>query len=78
MTDDGQAPADAVAQDVRTALSQPAQTWVKALIEEGKTAEQRPQNIGHGHVNQRPDGIKVRCGGPLLCPLCAVDAAQAR
>ncbi len=26
--------------------------------------------LGHGHVNPRPDGVKARCGGPLLCQAC--------
>lgn len=33
-------------------------------------------NSGHGHVWQRPDGIKARCGGPALgCPICQMDDA---
>ncbi len=30
-------------------------------------------NSGHGHVWARPDGAKVRCGGPGLCSTCAAD-----
>lgn len=30
-------------------------------------------NSGHGHVWRRPDGIKVKCGGPGLCGACASD-----
>ena len=33
-------------------------------------------NAGHGHVWQRPDGMKVRCGGPGLCGQCAFDAGR--
>ena len=33
-------------------------------------------NIGHGHVWSRPDGLKVRCGGPTICVVCAKDAAS--
>lgn len=33
-------------------------------------------NTGHGHVWERPDGMKTRCGGPSICKLCALDAAQ--
>lgn len=33
-------------------------------------------NTGHGHVWPRPDGLKARCGGPVLCAECARDAAQ--
>lgn len=32
-------------------------------------------NIGHGHVYERPDGVKARCGGPRMCHACAIDAA---
>jgi hypothetical protein len=34
------------------------------------------QNIGHGHVFPRPDGVRARCGGPALCPACARDLAR--
>lgn len=30
---------------------------------------------GHGHVTPRPDGSKARCGGPLICGQCALEAA---
>ena len=33
-------------------------------------------NSGHGHIYARPDGIKVRCGGPGICPECAHDREQ--
>ena len=33
-------------------------------------------NTGHGHVYRRPDGVKVRCGGPSICPECAKELAQ--
>ncbi len=32
-------------------------------------------NTGHGHVWKRPDGVTARCGGPLMCKECALDAA---
>ncbi len=32
-------------------------------------------NKGHGHVWDRPDGLKARCGGPVLCKECARDKA---
>lgn len=32
-------------------------------------------NTGHGHVWERPDGSKARCGGPKMCEECAKDAA---
>ncbi len=33
-------------------------------------------NTGHGHVWERPDGEKARCGGPGMCPECNRDAAR--
>lgn len=33
-------------------------------------------NTGHGHIWERPDGIRARCGGPRLCKECARDYAQ--
>lgn len=33
-------------------------------------------NFGHGHVYPRPDGVKMRCGGPGLCPRCSDDLAK--
>lgn len=33
-------------------------------------------NTGHGHIWERPDGIKARCGGPRICKECARDYAQ--
>lgn len=30
-------------------------------------------NTGHGHVWGRPDGTRMRCGGPGLCSECARD-----
>lgn len=34
-------------------------------------------NSGHGHVVPRPDGMKARCGGPALCPVCRKEAKEA-
>ena len=33
-------------------------------------------NTGHGHVFPRPDGAKMRCGGPAMCKVCAADRAR--
>lgn len=33
-------------------------------------------NTGHGHVRPRPDGIKMRCGGPGLCSACSKERAS--
>ncbi len=35
------------------------------------------ENKGHGHVHERPDGVKARCGGPGICSVCALEMAQA-
>ena len=32
-------------------------------------------NTGHGHVWERPDGIKARCGGSGFCAQCSADQA---
>lgn len=35
--------------------------------------------IGHGHVTPRANGFKVRCGGPGMCVVCALEqSAQIR
>lgn len=33
-------------------------------------------NSGHGHVYQRPDGARMRCGGPGICSYCGADQAR--
>lgn len=35
-----------------------------------------PRNSGHGHVYQRPDGVRTRCGGPAICDQCSRDLAR--
>jgi hypothetical protein len=30
-------------------------------------------NAGHGHAWPRPDGVRARCGGVVLCRECAAD-----
>lgn len=40
------------------------------------TAPRNP-NSGHGHVWPRPDGVRMRCGGPGVCPECSRDLAKA-
>lgn len=39
-------------------------------------AKDNPTNAGHGHVRPRPDGNRMRCGGPRLCKVCAAEAAS--
>ena len=33
-------------------------------------------NSGHGHVWERPDGVKARCGGPGICEMCSADLSR--
>lgn len=33
-------------------------------------------NTGHGHVWERPDGVRMRCGGPGVCDKCSRDKAR--
>lgn len=33
-------------------------------------------NTGHGHVWERPDGVRMRCGGPGMCAVCSADLAR--
>lgn len=33
-------------------------------------------DCGHGHVYPRADGIRARCGGPGICPMCSIDQAR--
>ena len=33
-------------------------------------------NVGHGHVFPRPDGNRMRCGGPGMCAECSKDQAR--
>jgi hypothetical protein len=33
---------------------------------------------GHGHVYPNPNGVKLRCGGPGLCPSCTEDLEDLR
>lgn len=32
--------------------------------------------MGHGHVVPRPDGHKVRCGGPGICHDCSIELVR--
>lgn len=31
------------------------------------------EHCGHGHVVERHDGMKTRCGGPSMCSVCASE-----
>lgn len=33
-------------------------------------------NTGHGHAWPRPDGVRARCGGVVICRECAIDHAM--
>lgn len=48
-----------------------------ALSAQPKTESRVGTNTGHGHVWARPDGLKVRCGGPGICIMCSKDHAHA-
>jgi hypothetical protein len=43
---------------------------------QSKTSGEVGTNTGHGHVWDRPDGVRARCGGPMTCKQCAIDAAR--
>lgn len=32
-----------------------------------------PQELGHGHVTPRPDGVVMKCGGPGICAVCTAE-----
>lgn len=50
---------------------------LKADAEKRATpAYQPPKNTGHGWVYPREDGVRMRCGGPRLCSVCATQAAR--
>lgn len=36
----------------------------------------RNENVGHGHVFPRPDGVRARCGGPGFCKECSRDKVR--
>lgn len=46
------------------------------MIEVLPLSASRNLNQGHGHVFKRPDGLRMRCGGPRLCKDCARDLAE--
>lgn len=33
-------------------------------------------NVGHGWVHPRDDGVRARCGGPTMCPVCQRELAE--
>lgn len=45
-------------------------------IEDIVTSEPNSPNSGHGHVRRRPDGVVAKCGGPMLCRICAKELAD--
>lgn len=48
----------------------------RQAFEAGWSAAQQDASTGHGHVFPRPDGMKMKCGGPGICQECSRDAAQ--
>lgn len=63
----------------RVPLRPLAMGYAKHVIE-AWPAHQPRGPVGHGHVEPRPDGTKVRCGGPAFCSSCRrqQDAAAAK
>jgi len=45
-------------------------------IEDIVESEPNNPNSGHGHVRWRPDGVVAKCGGPMLCRICAKELAD--
>jgi hypothetical protein len=35
-------------------------------------------STGHGHVIPNENGVKARCGGPALCPVCREEQSRVR
>jgi hypothetical protein len=55
------------------------ETWIRASEEffDGRFERiETATNTGHGHVFPRPDGVRMRCGGPGLCAECSRDLAR--
>jgi len=40
------------------------------------TEETDTHSLGHGWVRPRPDGARMRCGGPKICSKCALELAR--
>ncbi|AZW31527.1 hypothetical protein L506_2297 [Bordetella bronchiseptica GA96-01] len=52
--------------------------YAQAVIDAAIAAQQGNKtgtNSGHGHVWDRPDGLKAKCGGPGFCSQCSRDQA---
>jgi hypothetical protein len=60
----------------RFADETPSPAGLRAMAAQLVKLPVREQNSGHGHVFPRPDGVRARCGGPVLCAECARDLAQ--
>lgn len=41
-----------------------------------ETTSAKTVDSGHGHVRQRADGVRMRCGGPKICSVCALEFAR--
>lgn len=46
---------------------------VALVVGKKAPAEVVSGSVGHGHVYERPDGAKARCGGPGFCQQCSQD-----
>lgn len=66
----------------RNALDRDGGQRARAALSATQAAQSKVEsrvgtNAGHGHVWARPDGLKVRCGGPGICIMCSKDHAHA-
>lgn len=48
------------------------------LIAQCVSAEAVKSHFGHGHGRPRPDGVRMRCGGPSICSVCKAEAGVER
>lgn len=64
---------------MNTELKQLIEDAAKAQADRQEPVKDWPEfgtNSGHGHVWERPDGLKMRCGGPGMCEVCSADFAR--
>lgn len=47
--------------------------FVKAMGDGRDLPGNTGENKGHGHIFSRPDGVRMRCGGPKRCHSCQAD-----
>lgn len=62
--------------EIMTELKRVSETVEAALSETAGAVPEYSRiatNTGHGHVWERPDGFRARCGGVGLCGECKAD-----